>query len=178
MSHRTMTLRLNPAALRAAETLANAADMTLDDWVSALVSREVGRPNWDGVPVTEPDPRLTALARDLVPLLGSAPDWTDLLRRLRRLGYTLYEAEGGLTLHLWPSGREICPLDALGLTSEQMMVRLGAPFPGDSPAWLRERQRATLARETGEAGGARSARARLTPSAEPCSRELRQSARH
>ena len=60
-----------------------------------------------------------------------ASDWLDLQYRLRAAGYVLRLSEAGLRLHSWPRNRAILPIENIGHSLAGLVLRFGAPFPGD-----------------------------------------------
>ncbi|QPZ91896.1 hypothetical protein [Thioclava electrotropha] len=64
--------------------------------------------------------------------LDQARDWFDLQHRLRGEGFVLRLAGGGaLGLHAWPTNRFLMLLDEIGPSLTELVLRFGAPFPGD-----------------------------------------------
>lgn len=63
--------------------------------------------------------------------LDRSGDWLDLQRRLRAQGFVLRESgRGRLVLHDWPENRALMPLDELGVSAAELVLRYRAPFPG------------------------------------------------
>lgn len=74
-----------------------------------------------------PLPEMAALQE----ALDRAEDWLDLQRRLRAQGFMLRtDGRGGLVLHDWPENRALMPLDELGVSAAELVLRYRAPFPG------------------------------------------------
>lgn len=64
--------------------------------------------------------------------LDQARDWFDLQHRLRGEGFVLRLAGGGaLGLHAWPTNRFLMLLDEIGPSLTELVLRFGAPLPGD-----------------------------------------------
>ncbi|WP_157617147.1 CopG family transcriptional regulator [Thioclava pacifica] len=63
--------------------------------------------------------------------LDRASDWLDLQKRLRRAGFVLRAGtRGAISLHDWPANRFLMPLDELGTSPAELVLRYRAPFPG------------------------------------------------
>lgn len=100
-----------------------------------------GHPPPPGAAPRPADEQLIAPLRALLSAdLAEGRDWSDLGKRLKRKGYALCAAAGGLALHTWPDGARICDVTELGFCPSRLMRRAGAPAPGapapdPSPMW-------------------------------------------
>ncbi|MBD3803969.1 MAG: ribbon-helix-helix protein, CopG family [Thioclava sp.] len=67
--------------------------------------------------------------------LDRASDWLDLQQRLRNAGFVLRAgACGAIGLHDWPANRFLIPLDEVGTSPAELVLRYRAPFPGRAAA--------------------------------------------
>lgn len=129
-------ITLHPDLKRAAQAIADARDISLGQLIRDLLAREIAR-NSSARPPVRADERLVApLRARLAPDFAHAPDWAALQSRLKRKGYCLRAAGGGLALHDWPGNRRVCKASELGFSYTRLMRRLRAPFPGHSHAHL------------------------------------------
>lgn len=130
MKHEIVTLRMPPTLLRDVSSVAAAQDVTIGHLVRALLKKEVDR-RLRAKTSSRTDERLVAalqalLARDMAEALG----WQDLADRLRRHGYELWPAGGGLTLHKSSCGTRVCKASELGFAYRTLVTRFETAMPG------------------------------------------------
>lgn len=122
--------KMHPEMSRAIIAIARERDVTVGQILRDLVSTEIRR-HQKARPSERTDERLVApLRARLAPSLAHAPTWDDLQADLRRKGYDLRPAGGGLALHSHPSGERVCKASDLGFSYSRLLHRIGAPFPG------------------------------------------------
>jgi hypothetical protein len=132
MDGRRIEILLPDELGRAAEQLARDADITPGQLVRDLLAREVSR-RARARPPARADERLVApLRARLAGDFANASGWEDLQVRLRRKGYILREAGGGLALHDWPADRRLCKASDLGFSHGRLLSRFRVPFPGQA----------------------------------------------
>ncbi|MEZ5716528.1 MAG: hypothetical protein R3D85_16120 [Paracoccaceae bacterium] len=130
---------------RAIIAIARERDVTVGQILRDLVAQEIRR-HQDARPSARMDERLVApLRARLAGDLAHAPDWDALQSALRRKGYDLRPAGGGLALHAHPSGDRVCKASDLGFSYSRLMHRIGAPFPGHPHTLHLEKQKAGAA---------------------------------
>lgn len=130
MNNEIVTLKLSHRLLRDAGTVAAEQDVTIGHLVRQLLKKEVDR-RLNAKTSNRTDERLVAalqalLARDMAEALS----WQDLAERLRRHGYELRPAGGGLTLHKCSCGTRVCKASELGFAYRSLVKRFEAAMPG------------------------------------------------
>jgi hypothetical protein len=111
----------------ATEQEGTVANVVEDLLIAHLESRKSNRPKQ-----CEPDEKLVfALQKLLFRDLADARDWEDLDLRLRRHGYFMKVAWGGLSLHTETSGQKLCNVHDLGFSYGQFIRRFGPGRPKD-----------------------------------------------
>ncbi len=121
---------LAPETWTALEDLARAREVTPGQIIRDAVARELRRQAEAKTPVRA-DERLVAPLRALLADdFAYAGGWEDLAQRLRRKGFALREAGGGLVLHRLADEARLCKGSELGYGYAALMRRFGRPFPG------------------------------------------------
>jgi hypothetical protein len=132
MNKRVVSVELPADLFRAVHDLATEQEGTVTNVVEDLLiahleARRSLRPNQ-----CEPDEKLVfALQKLLFRDLAEARDWEYLDRRLRRHGYFMKVAWGGLSLHTETSGQKLCNVHDLGFSYGQFIRRFGPGRPKD-----------------------------------------------
>ncbi|MBW4706601.1 hypothetical protein KX928_02265 [Roseobacter sp. YSTF-M11] len=132
MNKRTVTVQLPADLILAVHDLATEQEGTVakiveDLLVSHLATRKGARKKAEVV-----DERLIfALQKLLFRDMAEAEDWDDLDTRLRRHGYYLKIAWGGLSLHTETSGHKLCNTADLGFSYVTFLRRFGPGKPKD-----------------------------------------------
>ena len=134
-----ISVRLPDHLRRGVEAIARERDVSVGQIVRDLLAREVTRRRAARPPVRADERLVAPLRARLAGDLAGARDWDDLQARLRRKGFTLREAGGGLALHEWPDDRRLCKASELGFSYSRLMRRFGAPFPGHRHRSLEDR---------------------------------------
>ncbi|PWJ16496.1 hypothetical protein [Jannaschia seohaensis] len=116
--------------LRAVEALAGRHDVTPGQVIRTALVRELRRSGPRTETPNRADEQLVAslqalLARDIAEARG----WDDLNARLRRQGYRLGAAGGGLALFA-RGGRKVCKGSELGVPYRVLVRRFGGALPG------------------------------------------------
>lgn len=130
MTLETVTLKISPELLSNAGRVASAQDVTVGHLVRVLLAKEVDR-RLNPKTANRADETLVAalqalLARDM----AEAADWDDLALRLRRHGYELRPAGGGIALHKKSCGTKVCKGSELGFAYRTLVRRFEAAMPG------------------------------------------------
>ncbi|EEW26787.1 relaxase family protein [Rhodobacter ferrooxidans] len=142
MEPEIVTLKLPKPMLAALRRIAAGDDVTVGQVIRDAISRDIARREKAKTPVRA-DERLVAPLRALLADdFAYATDWADLITRLRRKGYALAEAGGGLILQDHASGQRLCKGSELGHGYAQLLRKFDAPFPGHTHQWLLDRVRA------------------------------------
>jgi len=124
-----VTIQLPDRLLRDAAEVASGQDVTIGHLVRQLLAKEVDR-RLNPKTSNRADEGLVAalqalLARDM----AEAQSWSDLAERLRRHGYELRRAGGGLVLYKSSCGTRACKASELGFPYRTLMTRFGGPLP-------------------------------------------------
>jgi len=136
MTSHSVTVRLPAELARAAQDMAREADVTPGQILRDLLAREIARRHRARPPVRADERLVAPLRARLAGDLAHAPTWADLQRRLRRQGYELREAGGGLSLYRFPCGTRLCKASELGFSYARLLRRIGAPFPAHAHRYL------------------------------------------
>jgi len=140
MQVRQITIQLPAPLLDAAIRLAQQRDITVGQVLRAALSDEIKRANRNTKTPDRADELLLAPLQALLAAdFGEARGWEDLQSRLRRKGYALREAGGGLALHSHPEGLRMCKASELGHAYSALMRRFGRPFPGHAHRHIADR---------------------------------------
>lgn len=131
-----MHLKLSIEMLHAAAAIARERDVTLGQMVRDLLAREISRHQKARPPVRADEQLVAPLRARLASDLASSTNWEDLDQRLKKKGYVLRAAGGGLALHRWPQDTRLCKASELGFSYSRLMRRFAAPFPGHAHTWL------------------------------------------
>jgi hypothetical protein len=138
-------LKLPAETLAALRRIAAAEDASVGQIIRDAITRDLRRRQRAKTAV-RPDERLVAPLRALLADdLAYARGWEDLAGRLKRKGYRLQEAGGGLVLERI-DGTRMCKASDLGYSYSRLLRRFDAPFPGHAHRWVLERQRAEARR--------------------------------
>lgn len=130
MNSETVTLKMREALLRDASSVAAAQDVTIGHLVRQLLKKEVDRRLRAKTSNNRPDERLiAALQALLVRDMAEACSWSDLAVRLRRQGYDLRPAGGGLTLHKTSCSTRVCKASELGFAYRTLVARFQRGMP-------------------------------------------------
>jgi hypothetical protein len=135
----TITARLHPALHSAVLDIAMADDISPGQLIRDLLAREVARRQAARPPVRADERLVAPLRARLAPALAHGKNWDDIQSLLRKEGFALREAGGGLALHEVPSDRRVCKASELGFSYSRLMRRIGTPFPGHRHDWLADR---------------------------------------
>ncbi len=137
----TVTFQVESHTLRGLIGIADEQDCSVADVVRDAVRRDLFR-RTRAKKAVRADERLVAPLRALLADdLAYATGWDDLQDRLRRKGYAMRAAGGGLALVAYPSGRKLAKASDLGYGYSRLMRRFDAPFPGHGHTYLFERVR-------------------------------------
>ena len=121
-------LKLDQFALDALSQIAGEEDISLGQVIRDAVKRDLFRRE-RAKRAVRPDEQLVAPLRSLLADdFAYADTWEDLLRRLRRKGFNLAEAGGGIIL-IDLNGTRLCKGSDLGYSYGRLLRRLGRPFP-------------------------------------------------
>lgn len=142
MNH-SIQIKLSDELLRAAKTICAEEDITTGQLVRDLLAKEINRRRKARSPIRADERLLAPLRARLAPEFAAAQNWSELQNRLKRCGYTLQPAGGGLALHIWPDGTRVCKASELGFGYSRLIQRFRAAFPGHAHTWLAERILAT-----------------------------------
>ncbi|MFQ6547544.1 hypothetical protein AADZ90_006265 [Aestuariibius sp. 2305UL40-4] len=122
-----VSFKLSREMQRALATIARHEDVTIGAIVRGAIERDLRRRQ--AKPPDRADERLVAPLRALLADdLAYASGWKDLAQRLRRKGYVLREAGGGLVL-CDTDGKRLCKASELGCSYIRLAERFNAPFP-------------------------------------------------
>ncbi len=128
-----VSLKLPEAMLAALKKVAVAQDASVGQIVREAITRDLYRRE-RAKTTDRSDERLVAPLRALLADdLNYARSWAELQTRLRRKGYDVREAGGGIILVAFPSGRRLCKGSELGHAYAALCRRFGAPFPAAHP---------------------------------------------
>ncbi len=129
MNSEIVTLKMPEALLRDASSVAAAQDVTIGHLVRQLLKKEVDR-RLRAKTSNRTDERLiAALQALLVRDMAEACSWSDLAVRLRRHGYDLRPAGGGLTLHKTSCDTRVCKASELGFAYRTLVARFQRGMP-------------------------------------------------
>lgn len=132
MNHRHVSLELPPELLMAMHDLATEKEGTVSHVVQDLLTEHLASTK-GARPAPEPtQERLVfALQKLLFRDMAEATSWEDLDNRMRKHGYFLKIAWGGLSLHTETSGQRICHTHRLGFSYGTFARRFGPGKPKD-----------------------------------------------
>jgi len=132
-------LKMPEEMVAALRRIAADGDLSVGQVIRNMIDAELHRRVRAKTPVRA-DERLVAPLRALLADdFAYARDWHDLQDRLRRKGYQLREAGGGLALHRHVDGTRLCKASELGAAYSSLMRKFAAPFPGHAHGWLADR---------------------------------------
>lgn len=132
MTTRAVTLQLPADLLRTVHDLATEREDTISKVVEDLVTEHLAQANGDKKRTPRaPDRFVFALQKLLFRDMADARDWDDLDERLRKHGYFLRIAWGGLSLHTETSGQKLCHTHDLGFSYGTFLRRFGPGKPKD-----------------------------------------------
>ncbi len=130
MEMHEIILKLSETTFAALSSVAKAEDVSIGQVIRDAINRDLSRREKAKTPVRA-DERLVAPLRALLADdFAYARDWDDLMHRLRKKGYRLAEAGGGLILQNHASGQRLCKGSELGYSYTQLLRKFDAPFPG------------------------------------------------
>lgn len=139
MHEHRFDLFLSDELLRAGQELAREQDNTLGAVLRDLLKREISRRK-NARPPNRADEQLVApLRARLASDFAYADGWDDLQQRLKKKGYVLRAAGGGLALHRWPEDQRLCKASELGFGYSALVNKFRASFPGHSHTWIEKR---------------------------------------
>jgi len=140
MQSRDVSFQIPDVQLHALRRLADRDDVTIGHVIRNAISNEIRRNTRNARTPNRADELLLAPLRALLAAdFGQARTWQDLDARLKRHGYQLREAGGGLALHSFPHGGRLCKASELGHPYASLMRRFGKPFPGHAHTHLVQR---------------------------------------
>jgi hypothetical protein len=129
MSYQDFPVKLPVEMIVILHDMAQEADVSVGQLIRSTLASEISRRR-NARPPNRADERLIApLRARLAPILGTATNWRDVQAQLKRIGYILRPAGGGLALHNWPEDDRLCKASELGFSYSKLMHRFGAPFP-------------------------------------------------
>ncbi|WP_295316736.1 hypothetical protein [Roseobacter sp.] len=132
MNKRTVTVQLPVDLALAVHDLATEQEGTVGKIVEDLLTAHLAAKKSRQKTRDEPDERLIfALQKLLFRDMAEAVDWADLDARLRRHGYFIKVAWGGLSLHTETSGHKLCNTHDLGFSYATFLRRFGPGKPKD-----------------------------------------------
>lgn len=130
MSSRAVTIQLPTNLVLALHDLAIERKSSVDKIVEELLGAHIVVEKGSTVKHEVADQRLVfALQKLLFRDMAEATDWDDLDRRLRKHGYFLKVAWGGLALHTETNGRWLCNASDLGFSYVTFQRRFGPGKP-------------------------------------------------
>lgn len=134
----TVSIQLSAEMIAALREIARCEDATPGAIIRDAIKRDLFR-RTRAKSARRADEQLVAPLRALLADdFAYAGNWDELQIRLRRKGYQLREAGGGLALHDL-QGNRVCKGSDLGFSYTRLMQRLRAPFPGHSHRYLAAR---------------------------------------
>ncbi|VDC25267.1 hypothetical protein [Pseudogemmobacter humi] len=129
MELREFTLKLPEPTVLALRRIAVDEDASIGQIIREAIARDLSRRARAKTSVRT-DERLVAPLRALLADdFAYAAGWSDLLLRLRRKGFRLEEAGGGLILVGAEGGARFCKASELGYSYAALLRRFDAPFP-------------------------------------------------
>lgn len=132
MNKSDVTLQLPAELVRAVHDLATEREDTVAKVVEGLLVEHLAeKKGAKGQPAPASDRLVFALQSLLFRDMAEATGWEDLDRRLRKHGYYLKIAWGGLTLHTETSGQKLCHAHDLGFSYGTFIRRFGPGKPKD-----------------------------------------------
>lgn len=132
MNKRAVTLQLPSDLVRAVHDLATEREDTVAKVVEGLVAEHLTAKKGAKRKHFQASDRLVfALQKLLFRDMAEAKDWDDLDRRMRKHGYYLKIAWGGLSLHTETSGQKLCHTHDLGFSYGTFLRRFGPGKPRD-----------------------------------------------
>ncbi|MDF1872935.1 hypothetical protein [Vannielia sp.] len=135
-----ISFKLSEAAISGLMSEAQKDDVSVGQLLRDAVKRELRRRHPPAKTPRRADEQLVArLSALLAPAFAAAQSWGDLNRRLRKQGYELVPAGGGLALHETEQGERLCKASEMGYGYARLIRRFGQAFPGHSHRWLAER---------------------------------------
>lgn len=132
MNSRTVSIQLPADLALAVHDLATEQEGTVTKIVEDLLVAHLAVHKASKKTTEIVDQRLVfALQKLLFRDMAEAADWDDLDERLRRHGYYLKIAWGGLSLHTETSGHKLCNTADLGFSYVTFLRRFGPGKPKD-----------------------------------------------
>ncbi|WP_300032758.1 hypothetical protein [uncultured Roseobacter sp.] len=132
MNKRTVTVQLPADLALAVHDLATEKEGTVGKIVEDLLQAHILNRKSSRKQTEEVNERLVfALQKLLFRDMAEAASWEDLDNRLRRHGYFLKVAWGGLSLHTETSGYKLCNAHDLGFSYATFLRRFGPGKPKD-----------------------------------------------
>lgn len=132
MNSRTVSIQLPADLVLAVHDLATEQEGTVAKIVEDLLVAHLATGKGSKTKVEIADQRLVfALQKLLFRDMAEADNWPDLDARLRRHGYFLKIAWGGLSLHTETSGHKLCNTADLGFSYVTFLRRFGPGKPKD-----------------------------------------------
>ncbi|WP_195820901.1 hypothetical protein [Roseobacter sp. MH60115] len=132
MNSRTVSIQLPADLALAVHDLATEQEGTVAKVVEDLLVAHLAARKGSKRPSEVVDQRLIfALQKLLFRDMAEAQDWDDLDERLRRHGYFMKIAWGGLSLHTETSGQKLCNTADLGFSYVTFLRRFGPGKPRD-----------------------------------------------
>ena len=130
MTTRAVTLQLPADLLRTVHDIATEREDTVSKVVEDLVTEQLAQAKGPQTRTPRaPDRFVFALQKLLFRDMAEAKDWDDLDDRLRKHGYFLKIAWGGLSLHTETSGQKLCHTHDLGFSYGTFLRRFGPGKP-------------------------------------------------
>ncbi|MFK7878663.1 hypothetical protein [Roseobacter sp.] len=130
MNSRTVTIQLPADLMLAVHDLATEREGTVGKIIEDLLVTHLAAQNGSKKKTEAADQRLVfALQNLLFRDMAEASGWDDLDARLRRHGYYLKIAWGGLSLHTETSGQWLCNSSDLGFSYLTFLRRFGPGKP-------------------------------------------------
>ncbi|WP_299401146.1 hypothetical protein [uncultured Roseobacter sp.] len=130
MNTRTVTIQLPSDLMLAVHDMATEQEGTVGKIVEdVLVAHVAAHKGNQRTPQITDERLIFALQKLLFRDMADATDWADLDERLRRHGYFLKIAWGGLSLHTETSGQKLCNTADLGFSYVTFLRRFGPGKP-------------------------------------------------
>ena len=130
MNKSAVTVQLPADLVRAVNDLATEREDTVATVVEGLVVEHLASKNGTKrVPPPASERLVFALQNLLFRDMAEAKNWDDLDRRMRKHGYYLKIAWGGLSLHTETSGQKLCNTHDLGFSYGTFIRRFGPGKP-------------------------------------------------
>lgn len=132
MNKRAVTVQLPPDLLLAVHDLATEREGTVANVVEGALHELLRTRKGQIKPKKGTNDRLVfALQKLLFRDMAEAESWSDLDNRLRKHGYFIKMALGGMSLHTETSGQKLCTVSDLGFSYATFLRRFGPGKPRD-----------------------------------------------